>query len=215
MKALHRKHCCLSRGEAFAAWSALAVAGTLCPAEASVPSCTPLYVEVTLNQRRLPDLYEFCQSGSVFSASSDTLKSLGLSDAALPAVLAGALIPLDNMPGLSARYDMLAASMTLSVPSGLLNARRYDTRQTAPPVLSPTLAGILMGYSLYASRTEGDPAVSGWSEFAFTGSDHWSLSDSQQAVWQGTTRRVIHLDTRLVRDFPARAVTLTFGDMLT
>lgn len=215
MKALHRKRCCLSRGEAFAAWSALAVAGTLCPAEASVPSCTPLYVEVTLNQRRLPDLYEFCQSGSVFSASSDTLKSLGLSDATLPAVLPGALIPLDNMPGLSARYDMLAASMTLSVPSGLLNARRYETRQTAPPVLSPSLAGILMGYSLYASRTEGDPAVSGWSEFAFTGSDHWSLSDSQQAVWQGTTRRVIHLDTRLVRDFPARAVTLTFGDMLT
>lgn len=197
-------------------------AGTLWAGQAgaalSGQDCQPLYAEVLLNDRRVPELAELCRAGEETEMTPQALEALGFQQDLLPPPQASGRIALSQVPGVSARYDPLRVLLTLRAPAGLLQLQRYSSGGGGlpPPSLSsPPLPGVLLNYSLYAARTEGAMSASGWSEWQMHGSDSWLLSDSQRLVWQAAEKRVIHLDTRLQRDFVGQALTLTMGDTVT
>lgn len=184
----------------------------------SPDDCLPLDAEVVLNQRRLPDLYALCQVGTAILIAPRVLATMGFSAAGVPAGEPDRPVPVTSLPGVTARYDALAVRLFLTAPAGLLRAQRYQVGQSKQPVAlsGPALPGVILNYSLYTSRVADETIASSWSEWRVTGGERWSFSDSQRAVWQSTgEQRFVHLDTRLQRDFPAHALTLTLGDSTT
>ena len=184
----------------------------------SSDDCQPLDAEVVLNQHRLPDLYALCQAGSTILIAPRALVEMGFSAAELPAVSPDRPVSVSSLPGVTARYDALAVRLFLTAPAGLLRAQRYPVGPARHPVAlsGSALPGVILNYSLYTSRMAKETVASSWSEWRVTGGDRWSFSDSQRAIWQSTgEQRLVHLDTRLQRDFPAEALTLTVGDSVT
>lgn len=184
----------------------------------TLDDCLPLDAEVVLNQRRLPDLYALCQAGSAILITPRVLTAMGFSAEGLPSGMPDRPVPVSSLPGVTAQYNALAVRLSLTAPAGLLRPQRYETGQARLPVAlsGPSLPGVILNYSLYTSRVAEETVASSWSEWRVTGGDRWSFSDSQRAVWQSTgERRLVHLDTRLQRDFPAQALTLTMGDTTT
>lgn len=213
MKELLRKHCFLLQANFFIRWCVLTLVAMF---QSYTLACTPLYLEVILNHRRLPDIYEFCQEGKIITAKKTMLRGLGISDAVLTTSLQGDTIDLNRIQGINAKYNMLAARITIDAAPDVFNPQHYSLLQQKQTPVSPPLLGLMLDYSLYSSQNSGRQAVNAWSELNMLGSEFWSFSSSQQAVWQQQgPGRIIHLDTRVVRDLPDQDLTLTLGDTLT
>ena len=223
MMTWHLKRCCPGLAEWL--WPVLLlclpVAASRADTRETPPSpddCLPLEVEVVLNQRRLPDLYALCQAGQAFWVTPRVLAAMGFSATGLPADAPDRPVPVSSLPGVTAQYDALAVRLSLTAPAALLRPQRYQAGQALRPAAlsGPALPGVILNYSLYTSRIAEETVASSWSEWRVTGGEHWTFSDSQRAVWQSTgEQRLVHLDTRLQRDVPARALTLTVGDTAT
>ena len=219
----HLKRCCPGLAERLwplLLWCLPAVAprADARPPLVSPDDCLPLDAEVVLNQRRLPDLYALCQAGSAILIAPQVLTAMGFSVAALPAGAPDRPMPVSSLPGVTVQYDALAVRLSLTAPSGMLQTQRYLSGYARQPAAlsGPALPGVIFNYSLYTSRMRDETTASSWSEWRMTGGERWSFSDSQRAVWQSMgERRLVHLDTRLQRDFPAQTLTLTVGDSVT
>lgn len=179
--------------------------------------CTPLYVEIMLNQKLRPDIYPLCQNGAELYTTLQTLTDIGFRNLSGSIAAPEGLVSLSAINGVTARYDALMGRVYLMAPADLLQSRRYSLNENSdfPEQLSPSLPGAQFNYSIYGTNTNGINTASGWTEWRLANDASWSLSDSMQFGWENGGHKLTRLDTRLTRDFPQQSLALTLGDTTT
>jgi outer membrane usher protein len=178
----------------------------------------PLYLEVILNQTRLPEPVAFAQRDNRLFAMAAVLRGLGLR---VPDHLDDELVALDTLPGVDIRYEAAAQRVVINVPlSGFdLTTTPLGPAETASPTITDSAPGMLLNYDLYASDSEGSRSVAATSELRVFGLGRGVLSNTTVArgyrIDDGWHHESVRLDTRWELSFPRQAVTLTLGDTYT
>jgi outer membrane usher protein len=175
-----------------------------------------LYLEVTLNQARNPQLFRFVRRGEHFLASNDTLRTIGFD---LPQGDTASLRALDTLPGVRWRYD--AGGQRLAIDAPLERLSLATTRLNAPAIAAPVAAtaspGALFNYDLYGTRQQGASNLTATAELRLFGIGNGVFSNTAVSrtyrlpgdAWRGET---VRLDTSWALSFPESATTLTVGD---
>jgi outer membrane usher protein len=174
-----------------------------------------LYLEVTLNQSRRPQLFRFVQRGERLFASSDTLRGIGF---AIPGNTVTDMQALDTLPGVTWRYDAGQQRIAIDAPLPLLSlsTTRIDAPEIAPVAASAS-PGALLNYDLYGSRQQGATNLTATTEIRVFGIGDGILSNTAVTRgyripgdgWHGDT---VRLDSNWEFSFPDSAVTVTIGD---
>lgn len=179
----------------------------------------PLYLEVELNQTRLPQLHRFEMRDGQLHADPGTLRALGFRQPAQPE---SAAVPLDSLPGVDVAYDPGRQRVAIDAPLALLDLEttRLGGRSadTLPPADSSP--GLLLNYDLYATDGSHGSGITASSELRVFGIGNGVFSNTAVARrnrgadtgWRGDS---VRLDTRWELSFPDQAVSATFGDTFT
>lgn len=177
----------------------------------SAASSVSLYGELSINTVTFGDmvpLYE--KNGRLYLRGKD-LYAAGMKVSDSDDLISPALIS-----GVSVNWDLSHLRLSLMVPSRLLRNRHLNVLPAYAPLMqSPSLPGVILNYSTYATRVQSDMSTSTWSELGVIGVSNLSVSTSQQTVMDSSGMKTIRLDTTLQRDFPAHALTLSAGDIAT
>lgn len=182
------------------------------PVTAALDMAQPqeVFLEVILNGQPSGRILRFRATGSRLSSDATELASLGLDPARLGS---SGDVRLDDVPGLSYRYDAAAQRVELSAADSLRLPFVADARQLqrAPPAQSGR--GLLLNYDAYMESGSGSHLAL-WSElryFAPSGVfDHtgtWYDGDGQH--------RYVRYDTAWTRSDPTTTSVLQVGDSIT
>lgn len=223
----------LAAGPAGAAASAADPDAVL--ATANSAAAQDLYLDLYINGQPTQSLYSFREAGGQLYISRADLIEIGVSPAALrdiapqpgaagarhekngqPLVAsAGALIGLDQVPGLHYRYDRQKQTVDLILSDGIRTANTVGgARRTAGP--AQTATGLVLNYDAYAQTNteQGSTTSLGvWSEQRlFSG---WGILDNTGTnnIRSGS-QGYIRLDTAWHYDFADRLTTLQAGDAI-
>ena len=176
-----------------------------------------LYLEVTLNGNLTDQIAHFVRDGERFSASAETLRTLGFREIADTQ----GRIDLSNLPGVALDYnaayqrlDITAQADLIDQDTAVLNAR---TSAIPQPTASP---GLLLNYNLYGTRDSDNSsnlsaqtelrAFNAWGVLSNTALSRWN--DSANSAMSNDT---VRLDTSFTRSFVDQTVTLRLGDVIT
>lgn len=178
-----------------------------------------LYLEVDLNQTRLPQLHRFELQDGRLHADPGTLRALGFRQPDQPQ---SAAVPLDSLPGVGVAYDPARQRVAIDAPLSLLDldTTRLGGRSadTLPPADSSP--GVLLNYDLYATDGSHGSGITASSDLRVFGIGNGVLSNTAVArrhrgADSGWKSDSVRLDTRWELSFPDQAVSATFGDTFT
>lgn len=177
-----------------------------------------LYLEVRLNQTRLPDPAPFEWRGGRLFATVATLRGFGFR---LPGRTDAETVALDALPGVQARYDASRQRVAIDAPLEQLDlpVHRLGPNQGASPPVTDHAPGVLLNYDLYAGEANGSRNLTAASELRLFGLGRSVLSNTAISRayrdGDGWHRESVRLDTRWQLSFPEHALTLTAGDTFT
>lgn len=180
---------------------------------------TRLYLEVVLNQTRLPQLMVFELRDARLHAPAGTLRSMGFRDLATEP---DELVPLDAIPGLEVRYEVARQRVLIDAPLSMLALESTTLRADGPPpvqVARPS-PGALLNYDLYASDTSYGRSIAATSELRLFGMGRGVFSNTavsrrytdRERGWRSDS---VRLDTHWTLSLPGPAITATVGDTFT
>jgi outer membrane usher protein len=189
-------------------------------AEALEAGDEELYLAVSLNQSDTGRLARFVLRGGALSASSATLRALGLKWPGSEE--ATGLVPLSSLPGLQAVYDPARQRVSLVAPVAMLGSAPvragFVQRQAPRTNEAERVAGAILNYSGYGLRGGGVASLSMLGELRVFGAGPgtWNTSLGSRVASgayadNGTTR----LDSAWQLDMPERMLTLAVGDTIT
>lgn len=120
---------------------------------------------------------------------------------------------LDEMPGVSARYDQGNQRLAIDVPPGYLPEQRLRgrTRKAAPAAYD---TGALLNYDVYVSGGADSPVRASVHHEARVFAAAGTLSTTG-VVRSGAKKGYIRYDTRFRRSDEATATTIEVGDLIT
>lgn len=203
------------------ALSAAQVQSAACASPSTAPPAASqdqdLYLEVTLNQARHPQLLHFVRRGQGLYAGTDTLRGLGF---ALPDAAAPGLRALDDFAGVRWQYDagrqqlaIDAPLALLALPTTTLNPLRDDG-----PAPASTAPGALVNYDVYTSRQDdaagnftatAELRVFGFGDGVFSNTANTRSQHAAGAPWRTDA---VRLDSTWDLSFPEREITASVGD---
>ena len=182
------------------------------PAPAVLDMAQPqeVFLEVILNGQPTGRILRFRVTGDRLACAASELAAAGLDPARLSR--AGE-VPLDDVPGLSYRYDAAAQRVELTVPDSLRLPFVADARQLSPAAPAQGGRGALLNYDAYL-QSGGGAHLALWSEFRyFAPSGVFDHTGTYYAG--GGTRRYVRYDTAWTRSDPATASVFQVGDGIT
>lgn len=148
-----------------------------------------------------------------FHASVQTLLAWRLRVPAVPMRERGgtAWLPLDAIPGLTARFDGSRQQLSLIVPPEAFEASRVEAARSVLPRVSTATPGGFANYSLVGTRVSGTSSYAAQLEAGVFG-PQGVLVAGVLAQRNDLDRGVTRLDTTYTRDYPARLASLRVGD---
>lgn len=169
-----------------------------------------VFLEVTLNGQPSGRILRFRATGDRLACDATELAAAGLD----PARLGGAgEIPLDEVPGLSYRYDAAAQRVELTVPDSLRLPFVADMRQLGGRPPAQGGRGLVLNYDAYL-QSGGGAHLALWSEFRyFTPSGVFDHTGTY--VTGSGSRRYVRYDTAWTHSDPASTRVLQIGDGIT
>ena len=182
-----------------------------------------LYLEVFLNETRLPDLLKVSQYRDQLFVQSDDLKKLGfiLNDTTSTDLNFAEQIALSSLPGLVVNYNVSTQQLLLSAPLSLLSLSTTKiwagfSQKNPEATASP---GVLLNYDLYFNKDNNGRLASAATEFrvfGFAGAvfSHTSAFRSQDINNQGWASESVALDTFAEWSFPEKTTRLIIGDSI-
>lgn len=180
---------------------------------------TRLYLEVTLNQTRQPQLVAFEQRDGQLFADAATLRGLAFR---LPGRADDEQVALDSIPGIQVHYDAAWQRLTIDVPLSqlALATTTLGAGDDHAPADVASAPGMLLNYDVYASDSTAGSGLTAASELRIFGLGRGVLSNTAIARrhrggdhgWRGDS---VRLDTSWELSFPGPAVTVTVGDTFT
>lgn len=189
------------------------------PGTSTADAPLQLYLEVVLNQTRLPQLMSFELRDDTLYAAPSTLRDLGFRDAGYPEDDA---VPLQAIPGVDVRYDVARQRVEIEAPLSqlALDTTRLGAQQTDAPAATAAAPGALLNYDFYATDTSHGRSLTASSELRVFGLGRGVLSNTAvartfDAPGHGWRTDPVRLDTNWELSFPEQAVTATFGDTFT
>lgn len=180
-----------------------------------------LYLEVTLNNAPVPDIFQFTQEGSSLFTSLEILQKLGINTSGLFTPQTDIQhIDLKTVAGLTYEYDEAAQKLNLHVSLNLLNRKNeyaYDNKKEIAK-LNPDQQkfGMLMNYDVYAQSIENQHELNLWNEMRLFGVQGGLLSISSSSTFSKSSEnnqfRSYILDTYWQKDYPDQLMSLVIGD---
>jgi len=125
-----------------------------------------LYLEVQLNGQPTGTVAHFSEQGGHLSTDGQSLDEVGLNLAAL-GVSPSRVVRLDDLPGVTYRYDAGQQSVDLRLADSLRKPRHLNPGATAQPRPSAVDRGLVLNYDAYASHDDGGNRLALWSEERF------------------------------------------------
>lgn len=186
-------------------------------------SAMPLYLDVELNQTKLPQLHRFQWLAGLLYAPPDTLRGLGFRH---PASFGNTAVALDSLPGVEVTFDPSRQRVAINAPLDLLDldTTTLDARSAVAVPAADAAPGALLNYDLYATDGSHGSGLTASSELRVFGIGRGVLSSTavsrrhhvrgsgSGSGWQGES---VRLDSRWELSYPERAITATFGDTFT
>lgn len=198
-----------------------AVAPSVCADQSSVVASPEiqqeLYLDVILNQSVQSQIGHFLQQGTRLYIDIASLENLAIGTDATPIVIDQiSYIALDQIQGLSYRYDDLKQKISIQVSLGLLTGEnQYGYQAQSAASINPLQdkKGLLLNYTAFAQQNEDSFSFNGWNELRYFGlfNGVFSLSGSYQYQDYSTSKGQI-LDTYWEKDFPDKLLRLRIGD---
>ena len=187
------------------------------PAEANRP--LTLYLEVQLNHTRLPELHRFELHDGKLRTDPQTLQAMGFRT---PDPATGAMLTVEDLPGVQVRYQPALQRVAIDAPLSLLDAdtTRLGQSSAAPQPTATAAPGLLLNYDLYASDASHGSNITASAELRVFGIGNGVFSNtavshrhrSRDRGWQSDS---VRLDTYWELSFPEPAITATIGDTFT
>jgi outer membrane usher protein len=180
------------------------------------PGAMKLLLDTTVNGRRWGTV-PFELRGDVLWASAAELKRLGFNLSEPD----GGMLRIDSMASVAADFDATMQTIRLTAPLSSLTLPTTVLKAHAPVSADAASggSGVLLNYDVYATKaTATASALSAFTEArAFSGDVVLSQTALTRVPLGAAERRIEHrrLDTTWTYSFPADAVTLRVGDILT
>ena len=182
------------------------------PVAAALDMAQPqeVFLEVILNDQPSGRILRFRATGDRLACDAAELASLGLDPARLGA--AGET-RLDDIPGLSYRYDAATQRVELSVADTLRLPFTADARQLARTPPAQSGRGLVLNYDAYL-QSGSDARAALWSELRYFAPS--GVFDHTGTYYDGGgQRRYVRYDTAWTRSDPSSMSVLQLGDGIT
>lgn len=177
-----------------------------------------IYLLVTLNGNKLPDLQPFVNKEGQLYASPDVLQGMGFKNLDT----SQSLLALNEIAGLQQDFQQEFQALSLTIPLERLNLERREfVHETSDSIEVSKGTGLLLNYDLYGYHSsEQYKSLSAFTEWRFfnpygvlsnTSSYQTSRSPSQNR-WKN---EAVRLDTQWETSWPSKAISLRLGDTLT
>ncbi|WP_407579584.1 fimbria/pilus outer membrane usher protein [Citrobacter koseri] len=178
----------------------------------------PQYLAVSVNHQSLPGFIEIWQDGNDFWLTSDDARKLQIDVSRFPKK--DNFICLSISDGLRLEYDALSQTLEIMVSGNNLKGKTELEGRAQTPLLNnmltPSVNGLILNYSLFGQRGSGYEALSAYSELRSTGSEYGIFSSSFNSVLQksdgssaGETQR---LNTNWTYSNPEYRLSIITGD---
>ncbi|QPT40503.1 F1 capsule-anchoring protein precursor [Oligella ureolytica] len=177
-----------------------------------------VYLLVTLNGNKLPDLLPFTVKQGQLYTSPDVLLSMGFKDLDS----SSPLLALDQIAGLQQHYQQEVQALSLTIPLDRLDhERRAFIQSSSPDIEVSKGTGLLLNYDLYSSYSSDKyKSLSLFAEGRFF-TPYGVLSNTAlyQSNYSPFNRRwhnqAVRLDTQWETSWQSAAISLRLGDTLT
>ncbi|MDG2535913.1 fimbria/pilus outer membrane usher protein [Sphingomonas sp. HITSZ_GF] len=170
-------------------------------------------VAVILNGRDTGNVIEVVQRPDGLYARRGDLRAIGL---LLPPGDERALVRIDGLPGVQARYDSAAAVLSIDAGQGAVLATRVGARDSATPALSPvTGVGVVLNYDLQFEQDDrSGPRVAGAFEAGVSRGPLAARTTVTVSAGDDIDTRVRRLETVLSYSDPGGMRVYRVGDVI-
>ena len=176
-----------------------------------------LYLDVEVNQSTQIQIGHFLQQDQQLYIDVASLKNFAITTEIEPIIIDQvSYIALDQIEGLSYKYDDLNQKISIQVPITLLSSQHQYGYQHLPAAKVNPLhekTGVLLNYTAFAQQYENIFSLNGWNEFRVFGlfGGVFSLSGNYQYQDNAFINHHI-LDTYWEKDIPEKLLRLRLGD---
>lgn len=203
----------MSRDEVRARCRRLGTALLLCLIGRGV-AAADLYLEVDLNGQPTQTVAHFREAGGHLSTDGQSLDDLGLDLKAL-GVSANQQVRLDDLPGVTWRYDTSQQRVDLRVGDSLRKARHLNRGADGRVTPSPVGRGLVLNYDAYASRDDTGNRLALWSEERyFDPHGVYSNTGTAYSYQTSTQQHYVRYDTAWSHSNPDTLSTWQLGDTI-
>lgn len=176
-----------------------------------------LYLDIILNQSVQAQIGHFLQQGKRLYIDIATLENLAIHTDSTPTVIDQvSYIELNQIQGISYRYDDLTQKISIQVPLKLLTGeKQYGYQEQSAASINPlqNKKGLLLNYTAFAQQNADLTSFNAWNELRYFGlfNGVFSLSGNYQYQNYSASKGQI-LDTYWEKDFPDKLLRLRIGD---
>jgi outer membrane usher protein len=174
-------------------------------------------LDVEVNQSTQIQIGHFLQQDQQLYIDVASLKNFAITTEIEPIIIDQvSYIALDQIEGLSYKYDDLNQKISIQVPITLLSSQHQYGYQHLPAAKVNPLhekTGVLLNYTAFAQQHENIFSLNGWNEFRVFGlfGGVFSLSGNYQYQDNAFINHHI-LDTYWEKDIPEQLLRLRLGD---
>lgn len=177
-----------------------------------------VYLLVSLNDNKLPDLLPFTVNQGLLYAAPTILESIGLRDLDT----SQSLLELGDIPDLQYHYQQEIQALSLTIPLNRLNhGRRTFVQESSPDIEVSKGTGLLLNYDLYGSYSSDKyKSLSAFTEWRFFNpygvlTNTSSFQTRYSPFQNGWKNQAVRLDTQWETSWSDSAISLRLGDTLT
>jgi outer membrane usher protein len=173
-----------------------------------------VYLEVALNGQPTQLIARFREHNGQLSIDGKSLQELGLSLTRL-GLSATQQVRLDDLPGLTYRYDAKRQSVALQLADRLREAQRLGrpASRDARTQASALDSGWVLNYDAYASRSDSDNRLALWTEQRyFNDQGVYSNTGTAYSYRTSNQRHYVRLDSSWSHSNPQELTTWQLGD---
>lgn len=170
-----------------------------------------VYLEVILNGERQGHLQRFVETDGKLSATRQTLDAIGLALDKLGVPTAGD-VSLDNVKGLSYRYDASTQTVDVRVDDHLRKPFAVDARELQAAARASSGRGLVVNYDAIA-QTDARSRFAAWSEERYF-DPHGVFSNTGIAYLSSGDHRYVRYDTSWSHSDPDTLTTTQWGDTI-
>ena len=180
------------------------------PAALDMAQPQEVFLDVILNGQPSGRILRFRATGERLACDAAELASLGLDPARLGRT---GEVPLDDVPGLSYRYDAATQRVELTAADSLRMPFVADARQLGRTPPAQSGRGLLINYDAYV-QSGSDARLALWSELRYFAPS--GVFDHTGTYYDGGGQhRYVRYDTAWTRSDPATTSVLQLGDSIT